>query len=83
VTLLDIKSMLSDAVCIHAIVAFSAYQQSLNHSRGAIDQSITEAAFHHSEAARLLNKKFENPKEALSIPSLIAAAVIGSCVVRV
>ncbi|KAE9381158.1 hypothetical protein N431DRAFT_490595 [Stipitochalara longipes BDJ] len=88
-SLLSISLALGEAACIHAMVALSLYQVALIRFRASVSsdwgtrreiEETRNAASHHvMEAVRLLNKKFENPKESLSITSLISAAMLGSC----
>jgi len=91
--LMSVSLALGDAAAIHAMVALSLYQDALLRIRGsaspdwrtqkAIEETKDAASHHVMEAVRLLNKKFENPKESLSITSLICAAMLGSCTVRI
>jgi hypothetical protein len=75
------------------MVALSLYQVALHRLRNAslsdwetneeIKETTNAACHHVIEAVRLLNKKFENPKESLSITSLICAAILGASTVRI
>jgi hypothetical protein len=90
--LMSISSALEDPACIHAMVALSLYQVALLKARNSSPwdwerqreiNSTNNAATHHvMEAVRLLSKKFEIPKESLSITSLLCAAILGACTVR-
>ena len=86
-----VSTAFSDECSLHATLAFCAYSQmtSRRDPRTASSIQTTEeiafrskAAYHVFEAIRLLNKKFENEEEALSISSMFSAAVLAGCTVR-
>jgi hypothetical protein len=92
INLQSIPLALADEACIHALAAFggfrrhflkSKYPQLVDcHGTRTLEKWHSEAAFRLHEAARLMNKKLENAKEALSIASVTAAGILGACTVR-
>jgi hypothetical protein len=93
VSLLHLHLGLSDAACIHALVAHATYQQSFLRSKALspsdwarkeyICRSLAQASSHVLEVIRLLNKKFESPEDALSTSSVWCAAVLRVAVLGV
>ena len=82
----------SDEASIHALIAVSGYNQlslkerhlhhECNVEKDNLQLRVLEASFHVSEAVRLLNLRFENAKEALSVASIWCVAYLASCSVR-
>ena len=80
---------MTDSACIHGIVATGLSQLSMLKSRSLSPTPPQEAADileessqHFFEAVHLLNKKFENPKEALSLTSLFGLSILALASVR-
>jgi len=89
---IQISLALSDPVCVRAVVAIAASHLSAVKSnalspfdwegRQQVRKDTDEALYHMSEGVRLLNERFEEPKEALCNGSLFGAALLGMCPVR-
>ncbi|KAE9368500.1 hypothetical protein N431DRAFT_295916, partial [Stipitochalara longipes BDJ] len=73
--LLQVTLSLSDAASIHAIVALAASHRAMKES--PTRPTLGEAYYHNMEGVRLLNKKFDDPREALSTTALFAATILG------
>ena len=83
--------MFADPACIHAMTAVSSYQLALlkttdprqlhRQADDGASELLNHGSAHVIQAARLLNKKFESPADALSTTSIICAAILGSCTV--
>jgi hypothetical protein len=92
VNIVQIALALSDAVCVRALVAGAAAHLSTFKSnvvspldwkrREEIKQDLDDAHYHMAEGVRLLNERFEDPKQALMPASLLGAALLGTCAVR-
>jgi len=89
--LLQTDLIFSDAAGIHAMVALSSYQLAIVKSN---DSSVSdwgkekatndlkqEADNHVIQAVRLLNQKFADQTDSLSLESIIATSLLGSCTV--
>lgn len=82
---------MSDGALFHAFAALSAFfrlstpQKSLNSHQLNEDDKRNRTAMdlnrHRLDAIRLLNKKLESPKDALSVNSLVTAALLTACAV--
>jgi hypothetical protein len=82
---------LSDPVCLRGLLACAASHLSsvkLNvlppwdwKRREQVNQGMEDAFSHMSEGIRLLNQRFEDPKQALTAASLFGAALLGMCAV--
>jgi hypothetical protein len=88
----QISLALSDPVCMRAVMAIAASHLSTIKSnalapydwkgREEAKQLIDDAVYHMSEGVRLLNERFEDPKESLTVASVFGAALLGLCPVR-
>ncbi|PMD42743.1 hypothetical protein L207DRAFT_581395 [Hyaloscypha variabilis F] len=85
----QISLALSDPVCMRAVMAIAASQLSTIKSnalapyhwkgREEAKQLIDDAVYHMSEGVRLLNERFEDPKQSLTVASVFGAALLGLC----
>lgn len=85
---------LSDPVSVRAIVATAASHLStmkLNRlsplDRKRIeqvkdDEDADDALYHMSDGVRVLNERFRDPKQALTVASLVGVSLLGVCAVR-
>lgn len=78
--LLQVTSMLSDAVCIDAIVATSSDHQTAVRQKKPLlldGKGGRSGKSHHIfEAVHILNEKLEEPRKALTNSSLLAAIIL-------
>lgn len=87
-----VSGCLGDEACLHGILAFAGFRRHFLRAKVCRVEHISderllrdwssEADFHLHEAVRLLNKKLEDPKNALTNMSILAAALLGTCAVR-
>jgi hypothetical protein len=78
--LLQVTSSFSDAASVHAIVALAASHRAIQES--PTKPGLEAALYHTMEGVRLLNAKFDDPKEALGTSAVFAATVLGMGGVR-
>ncbi|KAE9369254.1 hypothetical protein N431DRAFT_345384 [Stipitochalara longipes BDJ] len=86
---IQIPLALSDPVCVRAVVAIAASHLSTIKSkslspfdwkgREEVKKGTDDALYHMSEGVRLLNERFEDPEQALTVGSLFGAALLGMC----
>ena len=85
-------TMMFDAASIHGMASMAAFVQLQFKQKSVrvmdwkikddLRKCLTEANYHLSEGARLLNDKLKDPKEALSNTAIITAALLGISSVR-
>jgi hypothetical protein len=89
---INVTTMMFDAASIHGMASMAAFvqlqfkQKSVREmdwkAKDDLRKCLTEANYHLSEGARLLNEKLKDPKEALSNTAIITAALLGISSVR-
>lgn len=83
---------LAEECSIHAVCAFAGYQQSTAQKRSYRASSVhfgqdrqqlqlSDAFYHLYESVRLLNKRFENPAQALSNVNMMTCGILAACAV--
>ena len=88
-TKLHLTVALTDPSCLHGIVATALSQLSMLKAKSLSPTApqeasniLDECSHHIFQAVHLLNKGFENPREALSLASLYGAALLALTAVR-
>lgn len=89
---LDVTEMMFDAASLNGMASMAGFvllqfkQKSVRvmdwNARDDLKRCRSEANYHLSQGARLLNEKLRDPKEALSNTAMLTAALLGICSVR-